>query len=112
VSSCIGAIIFSNFSSCASWSDNQFMRGFIVKFLDKSIKMLLIAVLEPFIILVRKFTVLFKLYVANRASNCCLLMTMKIVNIYFLTDDKFHFFLYIVNLKETLISSGSSYNFQ
>ena len=62
MSSCIGAIIFSNFSSCASWSDNPFIRGFIVKFLDKSIKMLSITVLEPFIILVGKFTVLFKLH--------------------------------------------------
>jgi hypothetical protein len=44
------------------------MRGFIVKFLEKSIKMLSIAVLEPFIILVGKFIALFKLYEANRVS--------------------------------------------
>jgi hypothetical protein len=74
VKPCTGATIFSNVTSCASWSDNPFIRGFIVKFLDKSIKMLSIALLEPFIILVGKFTVLFKFYVANRVSNCCLLL--------------------------------------
>jgi hypothetical protein len=37
-------------------------------------KMLSIAVLETFIILVGKFTVLFKLYEANRVSNSCLLL--------------------------------------
>jgi len=30
-------------------------------------------VLEPFIVLIGKFTVLFKLYVANSVSNCRLL---------------------------------------
>ena len=74
MNSCIGAMIFSNFSSCASWSDNPFMRGFIVKFLDKSMKMLSITVLVSFIILVGKFAVLFKLYKANRVSNCCFLL--------------------------------------
>ena len=59
--SCMGAVILSNFSSWASWSDNPFIRGFVVKLIDKSIKILSIAVLEPFIILVGKFTVLFKL---------------------------------------------------
>jgi hypothetical protein len=66
----MGTMIFSNFSSSASWSDNSFIRGFIVTFLDKSMKMLSITVLEPFIILVGKFTVLFKLYEANKVSNC------------------------------------------
>ena len=49
-------------------SDNPFIMGFIVKFLHKSVKILSITVLEPFIILVGKFTVLFKLYEANRLS--------------------------------------------
>jgi len=67
-------MIFSNFSGLESWSDNPFGRGFIVKFLNKSIKMLSIAVLEPFIILIGKFFILFQLYVANSISNCCLLL--------------------------------------
>jgi len=54
--------------------DNPLIRGFMVKFLDKSIKMLSITVLEPIIILIRKFTGFFKLYAANRVSNCCLLL--------------------------------------
>ena len=57
-----------------SWSDSPFIGGFIVKFVSKSIKMLSIAVREPFIILVGKFTVLFKLYVAHSVPNCCLLL--------------------------------------
>jgi len=70
----MGTMIFSDFSSGASWSDNPFIRGFIVKFLDKSMKMLSITVLEPFIIFVAKFLALFKLYKANRVSNCCVLL--------------------------------------
>jgi hypothetical protein len=50
------------------------MRGFIVKFLDKSIKMLSIAVFEPLKILVGKGTVLNRFYKANRVSNGVLLL--------------------------------------
>jgi len=52
------------------------MRRFIVKFNDKSIKMLPIAVLEQLKILIGKFTVLFRLYRTNRLSNGCLLLQL------------------------------------
>jgi hypothetical protein len=72
VNSCIGAVTFSNISSWALWSDIPLMRRFIVKFNDKSRKMLPIAVLEKLKILIGKFTVLFRLYRTNRVSNCSL----------------------------------------
>ena len=46
------------------------MRGFIVKFRDKSIKMSSVAVPEPSQIFVGKFTVLFRLYITNRVNHC------------------------------------------
>jgi len=44
------------------------MRGFIVKFLVKSLKMLSIGVFVALEILVGKFTALFGLYIADRVS--------------------------------------------
>jgi len=63
------------------------MRGFIVKFLDKSIKMLSIAVFLPLKILVGKFTALFRLHVVNRMSVVFYYDYQD--NIYIPTDNKF-----------------------
>jgi hypothetical protein len=68
VNSCISAVTFSNISKLSVVVYNPLMRGFIVKFLDKSIKMLSVTVLVPFIILVGKYTGFFKLYIANRGT--------------------------------------------
>ena len=81
----------------ALWYDNPLMRGFIVKFLDQSIRMLSMAVLEPLKIPVGECTVLNRLYVANRVSNCCVVLWQS-NNIYIPTDDKF-IFLYVIDSK-------------
>jgi len=43
------------------------MGGIIEKFLDKSIKMLSITVLEPLTVLIEKLIVLFRLFIAKKS---------------------------------------------
>jgi hypothetical protein len=102
VNSCIGAMTFCSFSSWASWSDNLLI-AFIVKFLDKSLKMLSVAVLDPLKILVRKLTELFGLYIANGVSNSCLLLCLSRSLIFISSQMINSFFFYIKSIQNRVL---------
>ena len=63
--------------SCASWSDNPFMHGYMVYFLLLSTKILCNKVIELLAILVGKYMVLVTLYVASRLSSCFFLILVS-----------------------------------